>query len=270
MENDFQQHLDVARVWWDLDDSVLQAIADGPSTRDHFRDIALYVLDQKKRHLGADPSQALAKIAIRVAGSPQLEAGIGLRMRPTQRLSVGRRLAVVSLLLVAALALLTAAAAAEWLPLPTPIRAVLDRIGIPTETDPPNPRGSSHRDVIHQAGPPTVDASSLPTAKEAPDSGTLQTADESAPTAPDSREGRADATKEIDRKGFRGGETIPQYGAVADKNGKSDGSKVDEHTATPTDRSRKSENQGGSGRGADEDQNQDEDEPGNSDGRGRP
>lgn len=134
MADDFREHLDTARLWWALDEAVLHAIADGRSTREQFRAIALYVIELKAQVEGsgeADNTAALAKIAIRVAGTPVAPASSAPSLRPwTPR----RRLVLITLLaLVGLMVVLTVAAAADIITLPSPIEDLLNKIGISVE-----------------------------------------------------------------------------------------------------------------------------------------
>ncbi|MEA2451972.1 MAG: hypothetical protein QOG04_682 [Actinomycetota bacterium] len=138
MDNDFQGHLDTARLWWDLDDGVLRAIAEGRSTREPFRAIALYVLDLKARASVEDPADntaALTKIAIRVAGTPEWLAAPPLGAKRAIRMSRTRLAAIVALVLVSLLALVTAAAAANVITLPMPVEDLFRKVGIPLPQD---------------------------------------------------------------------------------------------------------------------------------------
>jgi hypothetical protein len=144
MDNDFHAHLDTARLWWELDEPVLVAISEGPSTQDPFREIALYVLTLKRRHRGGDETPALTKIAIRIAGSPALSGSAERVTHRPRSGSASKTLAIVALVFVALAALLTAAAAAELIPIPESVRNVLDEIGIHTQAprnDSPVPSG---------------------------------------------------------------------------------------------------------------------------------
>lgn len=136
MEIDFHEHLDTARLWWDLDEAVLRAIAEGRATQEPFRKIALYVLELKAASTvpqGEEDTAALTKIAVRIAGAPPLAGAEATRHRSVARTPTLKIMAIAMLATLALAALLTAAGAAELIPLPESIRQVLDKIGVHIE-----------------------------------------------------------------------------------------------------------------------------------------
>ena len=130
---DFDRHLDSARLWWGLDDVVLAAIIEGKATAEPFRRIASYTRSLRSA-AGPAPTEdqvnaSITKIAIRLAAMPEFSPRRQDDSRRVARL-VGRRLAFTALGSVALIGLLVAGDAANILELPKPIRVMLDRIGI--------------------------------------------------------------------------------------------------------------------------------------------
>lgn len=91
---DFHEYIDLARVFWALDDERIEAIAQSETASPVFRDIAAYVQELKgelKDRARVDKEMELAavtKIAVRLAGIPDDElvgALSGLPKRESQQ-----------------------------------------------------------------------------------------------------------------------------------------------------------------------------------------
>ena len=135
---DFDKHLDSARLWWGLDDVVLEAIIEGQATGEPFRRVARYT---RSLRISAGPSPskaqvnaAITKIAIRLAATPEFSPRIPEKERPRVLRRVRQTLVFTALGAVALVALLVAGDAINIIELPRPIRVMLDRFGI----DPPD------------------------------------------------------------------------------------------------------------------------------------
>lgn len=155
MTEDFHDHLDTARLWWGLADAVLDAIAEGPSTaRSPYGSMAGYVLGLKRASTapeGVEDTAALMKIALRLANTPEIVAE---RRVPIARRPVRRALAIAAIVTLVLAALLTAAATADVIDMPEPVRDALRRIGVDTEAAGPRrgqemPEGTAHHHHDH-------------------------------------------------------------------------------------------------------------------------
>lgn len=89
--HDFHDYLDLARVFWALDDDRIDAISQSDTAAPPFRDLAGYIQELKSDMKASESSDkeselaAITKVAIRLAGVPQEElvgALSGLPARP--------------------------------------------------------------------------------------------------------------------------------------------------------------------------------------------
>lgn len=139
---DFDKHLDSARLWWELEDVVLAAIIEGQATGEPFRLIAGYTRSLRQSS-GPSPTEAQAnaaitKIAIRLAAMPEFSP-IKTEDPPRVLARIARALALTVLGMLVVMGLLVAGDAADIIELPRPFRVMLDRIGI----DPPGDQSRS-------------------------------------------------------------------------------------------------------------------------------
>lgn len=171
--HDFHDYLDLARVFWALDDERIEAISQSETAARAFRSLARYILELKAEMEKGESTDreseiaAITKVAIRLAGVPEEElvgALSGLPARPpaaSRRKGWWRMLAgLIALLLVGLLT--SAALAAAGVDLPAPIKAVLESVSLPSALE---PNDLQERAPASVAVPPTTQ---VPPAADAP------------------------------------------------------------------------------------------------------
>lgn len=95
--HDFHEYMDLARVFWALDDERIEAIAQSETASSAFRDVAAYVRELKaelKDRARADKEIELAgitKVAVRLASIPDDELVGGLSGLPRREAQPNRR-----------------------------------------------------------------------------------------------------------------------------------------------------------------------------------